>query len=188
MTTSRLPSGCTTTQLTSLRSNPALLLLGLMFIAAAEVALAGNCEIDLIEPASFVPSRDRTPGIVGHRVMQANITSTICVPGWTATVRPSSSYTRELKAQQMRAFHLSGKASEYEEDHLVPLCIGGHPTKPRNLWPQPRRGQWSAKIKDQLENSVCRAVCRGAMTLEEGQAIFLRPNWTKEYEKFFELQ
>jgi len=26
------------------------------------------------------------------------------------------------------------------------------------------------------------------MTLEEGQAIFLRPDWTTEYEKFFELK
>jgi hypothetical protein len=159
-----------------------------MFIAAIEVAFAGNREIDLIEPAPIVPHRDRTPGVIGHRVTQANINSTICVPGWTATVRPESSYTSKLKTKQMRALHLRGKASEYEEDHLVPLCIGGHPTDRRNLWPQPRRGQRSAKIKDQLETSVCRAVCRRAMTLEEGQAIFLRPDWTKEYVKFFELQ
>jgi len=26
---------------------------------------------------------------------------------------------------------------------------------------------------------------KGAMTLEEGRAIFLAPDWTKEYEKFF---
>jgi len=63
-----------------------------------------------------------------------------------------------------------------------------NPTDHRNPWPQPRRGQWSAKIKDQLETSVCRAVCKGAMTLEEVQAIFLRPDWTTEYEKFFELK
>jgi hypothetical protein len=48
--------------------------------------------------------------------------------------------------------------------------------------------QWSAKFKDQLEASVCRAVCKGAMTLEEGRAIVLAPDWTKEYEKFFDLQ
>ena len=70
----------------------------------------------------------------------------------------------------------------------MPLCVGGHPTDHRNLWPEPWEGQWSAKFKDQLEASVCRAVCRGAITLEEGRAIFLAPDWTKEYEKFFELQ
>jgi hypothetical protein len=42
-------------------------------------------------------------------------------------------------------------------------------------------------VKDQLEGSVCRAVCKGAMTLLEGQDIFLRPDWTKEYENFFIL-
>jgi hypothetical protein len=35
---------------------------------------------------------------------------------------------------------------------------------------------------------VCRPVCRGAMTLAEGRAIFLAPDWTPEYEKFFEMQ
>ena len=88
----------------------------------------------------------------------------------------------------MRTLHLPGKASEYEEDHLVPLCLGGHPTDHRNLWPEPRDGQWAAKFKDQLEASVSRAVCRGAMTLEEGRAIFLRPDWTKEYTEFFKLK
>ena len=88
----------------------------------------------------------------------------------------------------MRALHFQGKAGDYEENHLVPLCVGTHPTDHRNLLPQPRRGKWSAKIKDQLEGSVCRAVCRGAMTLEEGRAIFLRPDWTKEYGKFFGLE
>ena len=67
----------------------------------------------------------------------------------------------------------------------MPLCVGRHPSDPRNLWPEPVVGQWSASVKDQLE--VCRAVCRGAMTLREGQAIFLCPDWTKAYEKFFEL-
>lgn len=88
----------------------------------------------------------------------------------------------------MQELGLPGKARNYEEDHLVPLCVGGHPTDYHNLWPEPRGGQWAAKFKDQLEASVCRAVCRGAMTLEEGRAIFLAPDWTKEYEKFFSSQ
>jgi len=138
--------------------------------------------------APFVPNHDRTPGAVSHWVTQANIGQTICVPGWTATVRPSPSYTNRLKARQMRELHLPGNAKEYEEDHLVPLCVCGHPTDHRNLWPEPREGQWAAKFKDQLEASVCRAVCRGDITLEEGRAIFLRTDWTKEYVEFFNLK
>jgi len=58
----------------------------------------------------------------------------------------------------------------------------------RNLWPEPRTGQWAAKFKDQLETSICRTMRRGTMTLEEGRAIFLAPDWMKEYERFFELR
>jgi hypothetical protein len=50
------------------------------------------------------------------------------------------------------------------------------------------RGKWSAALKERLESSVCRAVCRGDMTLEDGRAIFLRPDWTQEYVRFFELK
>jgi len=88
----------------------------------------------------------------------------------------------------MRERALPGTAKDYHEDHLVPLCVGGDPSDPRNLWPQPIRGRWTDKIKDQLESSVCRAVCRGAMTLHEGQALFLKPDWTQTYIKFFRLE
>jgi hypothetical protein len=65
--------------------------------------------------------------------------------------------------------------------------VGGHPRDPRNLWPQPVKGKWTATVKDQLEASVCRAVCRGKMTLEEGRAVFLdEPDWTKAYKSFFD--
>ena len=142
----------------------------------------------LASAQDYIPDHARTPGAINPHVTQDNATLTVCVAGWTRTIRPPSSYTSRLKAKQMHALHLPGSARDYEEDHLVPLCVGGHPTDHRNLWPQPRRGQWSAKIKDQLEASVCRAMCRGAMTLEEGRAIFLRPDWTKEYLKFFGLK
>ena len=49
-------------------------------------------------------------------------------------------------------------------------------------------GRWTDKVKDQLESSVCRQVCKGDITLKEGRAIFLQPDWTNEYEKFFERQ
>src|SRR3954470_22241731 len=131
-----------------------------------------------------IPDHDRTPGVIDPDISQENITQTICVPGYTKTVRPPSSYTTRLKAEQMRELGLPGTVRDYHEDHLVPLCVGGHPSDPRNLWPQPVTGQWSTSAKDQLEGSVCRAMCRGAMTLLEGQESFLRPDWTKEYEDF----
>jgi hypothetical protein len=120
-------------------------------------------------------------------VTQANIKETACLAGWTRRIRPSSSYTNRIKSGQMGELELADDADNYHEDHLVPLCAGGHPRDPRNLWPQPVKGRWTAAIKDQLEASVCRAVCRGDITLQVGQEIFLRPDWTQEYLKFFGL-
>jgi hypothetical protein len=137
----------------------------------------------------YIPDHVRTPGAINPEITQENIAQTVCVSGYTKTIRPASSYTSRLKAKQMRELGLSGTMHDYHEDHLVPLCVGGHPSDPRNLWPEPVMGQWSASVKDQLESSVCRAVCKGAMTLEQGQRVFLdEADWTKAYEKFFELR
>ena len=59
------------------------------------------------------------------------------------------------------------------------------PSNARNLWPQPLEGKWRDADKNQLEQSVCRALCSGAITLDDARAIFLAPDWTKSYEKFF---
>jgi hypothetical protein len=116
----------------------------------------------------YIPDHERTPGAVYPYVTQDNIKETACVAGWTRRVRPSSSYTNRLKVQQMREFGLAGDTDDYDEDHLVPLCVGGHPRDPHNLCPQPVKGRWTSAIKDQLEASVCRQVCHGDMTLEQG--------------------
>ena len=126
--------------------------------------------------------------LVGTSLTQGNITQTVCAPGYTRTIRPPTWYTEKLKKRQMGELRLQGTAHDYQEDHLVPLCVGGAPRDPRNLWPQPATGRWSATVKDQLEASVCRQVCRGDITLKQGQAIFLRPYWTKAYLRFFMLE
>jgi hypothetical protein len=53
---------------------------------------------------SALPDPRRTPGAVNPAVTQANIDSTICVRGWTRTVRPPERYTESLKRQQMREY------------------------------------------------------------------------------------
>lgn len=85
----------------------------------------------------FIPDYERTPGAINHNVTQGNIAETICVPGWTATVRPPTLYAKRLKTQQMRAQRMPSTSKDHEEAHLVPLCVGGHPTDHRNLWPEP---------------------------------------------------
>jgi len=111
-------------------------------------------------------------GAINPDVTQNNIHQTICVKGYTKTIRPPSTYTTKLKIKQLHAMGLKGSASDYEEDHLIPLELGGHPTDPANLWPEP----WDdAKKKDKLENKLHKKVCKGEMTLLEAQDFF--SNW-----------
>ncbi len=118
-----------------------------------------------------------TPGLADPRVTQANIQTTICVSGYTSRVRPPSSYTDALKAQQIKAYgYADANLTDYEEDHLIPLEIGGHPTDPHNLWPEPRGGQYPASRKDGVENALHTAVCNGAMTLAAAQHA-IATNW-----------
>lgn len=104
----------------------------------------------------------------------------LCAAGYhTRSVRPPSSYTNDLKRRQIVEYgYADTDPAHYEEDHLVPLELGGDPTDPRNLWPEPRLGlpEESASAKDYVENQLHRDVCAGDITLGHAQhAIAL--NW-----------
>lgn len=108
-------------------------------------------------------------GAVNPAVTQDNIYTTICVAGWTRTVRPPVGYTNRLKRRQMADRGLPGDPHDYEEDHLIPLAVGGHPSDPANLWPQP----WpAARAKDTDERRVHALVCSGRWSLQRGQDFF----------------
>jgi hypothetical protein len=73
---------------------------------------------------SALPDSHRTPGALNPMVTQETIGS-ICVRGWTRTVRPPQEYTSALKGQQVREFdYADPKIGDYEED-------GGMTRKPR---------------------------------------------------------
>ena len=77
------------------------------------------------------------PGVFFADVHQGNVAQTICVPGWTATIRPSKSFTQGLKRVMLaRAGLPPTEAVKYELDHFVPLAVGGHPRSEDNLWLQ----------------------------------------------------
>jgi hypothetical protein len=107
-----------------------------------------------------------TPGVVNPDVTQRNIRLTICVRGWTSTVRPPTAYTSALKRQQLRAFGLGGPSAAYQEDHLISLELGGDPTDPRNLWPEPYP---RAADVDKVENQLNAEVCGGGLSLARAQ-------------------
>jgi hypothetical protein len=108
----------------------------------------------------------RTPGVLNPDVRQETIADTICKSGWTRTVRPPVSYTNALKLEQMREYGVGGTPSDYQEDHLISLELGGHPTDRRNLWPEPNP---HATEVDRLENELNAKVCSGELTLAEAQ-------------------
>jgi hypothetical protein len=144
-------------------ARPADLVLAVVLIAAVLVLFTHghhrNASAILASPA-------RTPGVLNPNVTQANIRSTICRRGWTATIRPPVSYTNALKVRQMRQYGETGSPSDYQEDHLISLEMGGNPTDPRNLWPEPYP---RASEMDQIENELNSEICDGQLTLAQAQ-------------------
>ncbi len=123
-----------------------------------------------------LPDSRCTPGAIRPGVSLA----TICAFGYSHSVRPPESYTEPLKFRQMRAYGLPGPASDYEEDHLVALSIGGAPRDPANLWPEPRSGPYNAEDKDRLETWTARMACAGRIPLARLQHA-MASDWTGLY-------
>lgn len=110
-------------------------------------------------------------------VTQVTIDSTICVSGWTATVRPAKSYTEDLKREQIAAERLPGGLRSYEEDHRMPLELGGSPADTANLSPE---SPPSPNPKDADETRLRNAVCAGALTLAAAQEQLVS-TWLSAY-------
>jgi hypothetical protein len=137
----------------------------LVLVAAALLVLAVVLRLEHGH-ASTGAVLPRVRGVLNPDVTQANIGSTICMSGWTRTVRPPVSYTNDLKVKQMREYGETGPPSAYQEDHLVSLELGGHPTDPRNLWPEPYP---RAADVDKIENELKAKVCSGTLSLADAQ-------------------
>lgn len=161
-----------------------------LIILSVVVALVG-CFVYQANAASTdwkLQIKKSTPGVINPAVTQANIKDNICKSGWTSTIRPSSSYTNKLKATQLTTTYASfvklygADLSLYEEDHLISLQLGGHPTDSKNLFPQPYSGN-NAKKKDVVETKLKRLVCDGTITLKTAQTSIAK-NWVLAYNKY----
>jgi hypothetical protein len=139
----------------------ALVAIALLLLAIAIVSPHGSSSRGPYHADSV-----RTPGVLNPDVTQVSIDSTICVRGWTKTIRPPTSYTNALKQKQLREYGVGGSLSDYQEDHLISLELGGHPTDPRNLWPEPYP---RAAEVDSIENDLNAQVCSGDLSLESAQ-------------------
>ena len=151
-----------------------------MKILIASLALAFSLPVW----ASDLPDPGRTPGALNPGVTQDNIYQTVCVKGYTKTIRPPYYFTNKLKYQQIREYGYADKnPKHYEEDHLIALSIGGAPDDPRNLWPQPRNSEWNAGKKDQLEFVLYKMVCSRELTLVAAQQA-MGSNWIAAWKKY----
>jgi hypothetical protein len=142
--------------------------------ARAEVSLPSERPAESCKSVNGFPDASCTPGEIDAKVQQGSIKTTICVSGYTETVRPPTSYTDSLKLQQIREYGYSDtNPKHYEEDHFIPLELGGSPTDPKNLWPE--LGP-SPNPKDKVEGKLKRLVCSGKMTLDEARQR-ISSNW-----------
>jgi hypothetical protein len=133
---------------------------GALFLSVVLVA-AGHVKAQILNPA----------------VTQANIATTICVPGWSATQRPPTSYTNRVKRKLMTQAGIPWSArAEYELDHGVPLVLGGHPSSVHNLHLQPWQGPEGAYAKDAVERRVRAMVCSGQLDLLRAQ-LCMADDW-----------
>ena len=138
-------------------------------------------------PDWVVQNKTATPGALNTSVTQANIATTVCKSGWTATIRPTVTYTNKLKDTQLKTTYASyvkiwgPKPSAYEEDHLISLQLGGNPSDPKNLWPEPYAGI-GARKKDVVETALKRLVCAGTLKLADAQKAIL--DWPTAYKKY----
>jgi hypothetical protein len=138
-----------------------------------------------IGPPDIYPNPALTPGAVDPEITQDNLADTICNPTWsTRSIRPPERYTSRLKFQQLRQYGYSDTdPRDYEEDHLIPLELGGHPSDPHNLWPEPYSASipdGGAHAKDRVENYLHDQVCSGAVPLADAQRA-IASDWFRVY-------
>ena len=149
--------------------------LALLAGIVAVVLLIHTLQRGASSPAHYAAQPALTPGALNPEVTPARIRQTICSRGWTATIRPPSSFTSGLKLEQMREYGFTGTAADYEEDHFISLELGGAPADPKNLWPE-RRPQ--ADRVDGIENDLNARVCSGDLSLAEAQRKLAELKWS----------
>jgi hypothetical protein len=114
------------------------------------------------------PDPTLTPGAV-----RTTDRAEICAPGYDKAHRVWRSKLLTLQRYGIP----ENRIEDYEDDDLIPVCLGGDNASPLNHWPQP----WAeADRKDEIEAEMCARVCAGEMTVEEGEAFFRDGKWTTQ--------
>lgn len=153
--------------------------------ASIPASFVSGPSAEVHRPAAL-PNASLTPGALNPAVTPSDLYSTICRHGWTRTIRPAERYTERLKREQIREYgYANRRLGAYEEDHLVSLELGGSPSSPENLWPEPHnaKGGWGSYAKDRLENRLNHLVCDRRLALGAAQRM-IATNWIAAYQRY----
>ena len=74
----------------------------------------------------------------------------------------------------------------YVLDHVISLQLGGR-DHIDNLFPQNREGDYNSRDKDRIENWLKKEICKGNMSLEDGQEV-IADDWLSVWEHYQEVK
>jgi hypothetical protein len=140
--------------------------------AIAQAALAKTASAQTVSqaasstkagPAYVYPNPSLTPGAA-----LTTDASTICTPGYAASVRDVSTATKEQVYAEY-GVNYPQPLGAYEVDHFIPLEIGGS-NDIKNLWLEPATPAPGFHQKDQFENFEHGQVCDREITAAEAQS------------------
>jgi len=111
------------------------------------------------------PDNRCTPGAADPAVTQSNIATTICLPGYAASVTPKAAVLAPYFLRALKDYGMS-PAPTIQFDYLIPISLGGA-SATANLWPEPNAAAAtdSSNPKDLVERELNVAVCAGTITL-----------------------
>ena len=140
-----------------------------------------------------LPDPECTPGDIDPKVTQENIHQTICVPGYTTSVRQVSeaeerrvyaSYgIKVYKEAGTKVYEINGVRQKpfgkHEVDHHIPLELGGSNSK-KNLTIEMAEPKPGFREKDGVEHHLHALVCREEISLVDAQ-VAIANDWTEVY-------
>ena len=114
-------------------------------------------------------------------VTPATIAKTICLRGYTGTVRPDPGVTAVLKNELIREAGLRADVGrKMVLDHIIPLELGGHPDHKSNLQLQTHS---ESGLKDRIEKKLNCLVCSGRVKLDDARSA-IAMDWRAAYVQF----
>jgi len=124
--------------------------------------------------AAYLPDARLTPGAAS-----ALTADQVCV------VERETEIPESLARRVFAQYQIDRPAPRaYEVDYLISPSLGGADDI-RNLWPQPYRGgDWTANVKDALEDHLRGLVCSGKLRLTDAQRD-IATDWVAAYRKHF---